>query len=440
MNGLTAAVVRRISAHKNEPAWMLALRLEAYQSWTEKTPPSWGPDLSALNLATLTYFAPPGTQRSTTWDDVPAEIRQTFTELGIPEAEQRVLGGVGAQYDSETVYHKLKEELARQGVLFDDLDTAVQRYPDLVKKYFARCISIHDHYFISLHYAVWSGGTFIYVPPGVTVTVPLQAYFRMNTPHAGQFEHTLIILDEGAELHYIEGCSAPRYEASSLHAGGVEIFVGKHARCRYSSVENWSKNTYNLNTKRAKVDAHGTIEWVGGNLGSAATMLYPCSVLHGAHARADHLSIAFAGPGQHQDTGAKVYHLAPQTTSTVTAKSIARGGGRTSYRGHLYIRRDLHDVRATISCDSLLLDEESSTDTTPALEVNSPDATVAHEARVGRISDENIFYLMSRGLTEARAIELIVNGFMEPVTKELPLEYAIELNKLIALEIENSIG
>lgn len=438
--GLTEEVVRNLSASKNEPEWMLDIRLAAYRAFAQGRKPTWGPNLDALNLAAITYYVRPDAQQSQSWDEVPAEIKETFEKLGIPEAERKALGGVGAQFDSEVVYHRLKEEIAAQGVIFEDLDVAVQQYSDLVRKHFSKCIGINDHYFINLHYAVWSGGTFIYVPKGVKVDIPLQAYFRMNTQSMGQFEHTLIVVEEGADLHYIEGCSAPRYDAKSLHAGGVEIFVGKNARARYSSVENWSKNTYNLNTKRAHVETGGVIEWVGGNLGSGVTMLYPCSVLKGAGARADHLSIAFAGKGQDQDTGAKVYHLAPKTTSTIRAKSISQGGGRTNYRGHLFIRKGAVGSKASVECDALMFDAESTTDTEPYIEIKEPQTEVAHEARVGKISDENIFYLMSRGLTEEQAIEMIVNGFMEPITKELPLEYAVELNKLITLEIEGSLG
>jgi Fe-S cluster assembly protein SufB len=440
--GLTEAVVRKISASKKEPGWMLDIRLKAYRVFLEKEMPAWEkqPDLSPLDLDKISYYVAPDAQQSHTWDEVPEEIKDTFEKLGIPEAERKALGGVGAQFDSEVVYHNLKKEFAEQGVIFEDLDVAVQKYPDLVKEHFSKCINIHDHKFISLHYAVWSGGTFIYVPKGVKVEIPLQAYFRMNTKSMGQFEHTLIIVDEDAELHYIEGCSAPRYEQSSLHAGGVEIFVRKGARARYSSVENWSKNTFNLNTKRAHVDEHGTIEWVGGNLGSGVTMLYPTSVLKGEGAKADHLSIAFAAKGQDQDTGAKVYHLAPKTTSTITAKSISQGGGRTNYRGHLYVKKGAVGAKASVECDALMFDGESRTDTMPYIEIKEEQVEMAHEARVGRISDENIFYLMSRGLSEEQAVEMIVNGFLEPITKELPVEYAVELNKLITLEIEGSLG
>ena len=438
--GLNEMVIRKISTSKNEPQWMLDIRLAAYKAFTEKRMPDWGPNLSNLNLDKISYYVAPDAKQSRSWDDVPKEIKETFEKLGIPEAERKALGGVGAQFDSEVVYHNLKKEIAEKGVIFEDLDVAVQKYPELVKRYFSKCININDHKFISLHYAVWSGGTFIYIPEGVDVEIPLQAYFRMNARAMGQFEHTLIVVETGARLHYIEGCSAPRYETASLHAGGVEIFVAKGAKCRYSSVENWSKNTYNLNTKRARVEADGVIEWVGGNLGSGVTMLYPCSILLGERARADHISIAFAGRGQDQDTGAKVYHLAPGTRSTVKAKSISQGGGRTNYRGHLFIRKGATGAKSNVTCDALMFDAESKTDTMPAIEVKERDVEVAHEARVGRISDENIFYLRSRGLTEQEAIEMIVNGFLEPVTKELPIEYAVELNKLITLEIEGSLG
>lgn len=440
--GINEKVVRLVSASKQEPRWMRDLRLAALKAYQEKPMPSWEgmPDLSALDLDAITYYVAPDAKQSRSWDDVPAAIKETFEKLGIPEAERAALGGVGAQFESEVVYHNLKESFGKQGVIFEDMDVALKKYPDLVRKHFAKCINIHDHKFISLHYAVWSGGTFIYVPPGVTVDIPLQAYFRMNTKSMGQFEHTLIIVDEGAQLHYIEGCSAPRYEVSSLHAGGVEIFVGKGAQCRYSSVENWSKNTFNLNTKRAVVEAGGAISWVGGNLGSGATMLYPCSVLRGEGARAEHLSIAYAGEGQDQDTGAKVYHLAPRTSSAITAKSISIAGGRTNYRGHIFIRKGAAGSVSSVACDALMFDDKSRTDTMPYLEIDEHDVDVVHEARVGRISEENIYYLRSRGLTEEQAIEMIVNGFMEEVTRELPVEYAVELNKLITLEIEGSLG
>lgn len=440
--GLSEEIIRHISESKNEPEWMREIRLSAFKEYAEKPMMAWPgqPDISGLDLEKITYYVRPDGNPSHSWDEVPEDIKNTFDKLGIPESERKSLGGVGAQFESEVVYHSLKESIAKKGVIFEDLDVAVQKYPELVKKHFSKCINIRDHKFISLHYAVWSGGTFIYVPPGVKVDIPLQAYFRMNTKSMGQFEHTLIVVDEGAELHYIEGCSAPLYDASSLHAGGVEIFVAEGAKCRYSSVENWSKNTYNLNTKRATVEKNGRIEWVGGNLGSGVTMLYPCSVLKGEGAHADHLSVAYAGEGQDQDTGAKVYHLAPRTTSTINSKSISVGGGRTNYRGHVYIKPGATNAKTSVECDALMFDDESKTDTMPYMEVKESSADVVHEARVGKISDENIFYLMSRGLSEEEAIELIVNGFMDDITKELPVEYAVELNKLITLEIESNLG
>lgn len=440
--GLTEDIVRRISASKNEPKWMLDLRLAAFKAFAEKPMPNWEkqPDLSKLDFNKITYYQAADAKQSRSWDEVPNEIKDTFEKLGIPEAERKALAGVGAQFDSEVVYHNLKKEIAEKGVIFEDLDVALKEHPDLVKKYFSKCININDHKFISLHYAVWSGGTFIYVPKGVKVDIPLQAYFRMNTESAGQFEHTLIVVEEGGEINYIEGCSAPRYETSSLHAGGVEIFVHKGGKARYNSVENWSKNTFNLNTKRAIVEENGMVAWIGGQLGSQATMLYPCSILKGEGARADHISIAFATEGQDQDTGAKIYHLAPNTTSTVKSKSISQRGGRTNYRGHLFIKKGATGSKTSVECDALMFDDISKTDTMPYMEIKEQDVEVAHEARVGKISDENIFYLMSRGLSEEEAVEMIVNGFMEPVTKELPLEYAVELNKLITLEIEGSLG
>ena len=440
--GLSEELIHTISNDKDEPQWMRDVRLAALKEFQEKPMPNWAkqPNIKPLDLDKITYYVRPGAEQSHNWDDVPEEIKDTFEKLGIPEAERTSLGGVGAQFESEVVYHSLKESIQKQGVIFEDLDVALKKYPELVKKYFSKCINIRDHKFISLHYAVWSGGTFIYVPKGVKVEIPLQAYFRMNTQGMGQFEHTLIVVEEDAELHYIEGCSAPRYSTNSLHAGGVEIFVGKNGFCRYSSVENWSKNTYNLNTKRATVETGGRIEWVGGNLGSCVTMLYPCSILKGEGAHAEHLGIAYAGEDQDQDAGAKVYHLAPNTTSTIRAKSISVGGGRTNYRGHVYIKPGATNSASSVDCDALLFDENSKTDTMPYIENKEHTAQIVHEARVGKISEENIFYLMSRGLSEEEAIELIVNGFMRDITKQLPLEYAMELNKLIALEIESSLG
>jgi Fe-S cluster assembly protein SufB len=437
--GLTQNIVLEISRQKNEPQWMRDKRLKAFD-WYQKTPlPNWGPNLDELDLDQIIYFSRPDAVESTSWEDVPQEIRDTFDKLGIPEAEKLALGGVGAQYDSDMVYHNLKQDLKDKGVIFENMDTAVQEYPELVQKYFmTQCIPINDHKFIMLHAAVWSGGTFIYVPPGVKVDLPLQAYFRMNAQSGGQFEHTLIIVDEGAELTYIEGCSAPRWNASALHAGGVEIFVHKQATARYISIENWSKNTYNLNTKRALVDAHGTIEWLNGNMGSGVTMLYPCSILRGEYARSDSLGIAFAGEGQIQDTGSKVIHTASHTKSTITAKSISQDTGISSYRGLVKITPNAHHSESHIVCDALLMNDGAVSDTYPVMKIETNDAIIGHEARVGKIGEEELFYLMSRGMSESEARKMIVNGFIEPIVKALPLEYAIELNRLIELEITES--
>lgn len=439
--GLTEAVVREISAQKNEPDWMLEKRLQGFAHFTQKEMPQWGPDLSDLDLGDIVYFVRPGTEEATSWDDVPDDIKKTFDRLGIPEAEKKSLGGVGVQYDSDVVYHNLQENLKAQGVIFENMDVAVQKYPELVKKYFmTQCVPITDHKFVMLHAAVWSGGTFIYVPKGVKVELPLQAYFRMNAQQGGQFEHTLIIADEGSELHYIEGCSAPQYAKNALHAGCVEIFVHKGARVRYSSIENWSKNTYNLNTKRALVDENAVIEWVNGNMGSGTTMLYPASILRGKNARSDSLGIAFAGPGQNQDTGAKAIHAAPNTKSTIRAKSISVGGGVSTYRGLVKVTKKAVNSSVAVDCDALLVDDGSASNTYPSMKVNNNETDVVHEARVGKIGDEEIFYLMSRGLSEEEATQLVVAGFVEPIIKALPLEYALELNKLIALEMEGAIG
>jgi Fe-S cluster assembly protein SufB len=439
--GLSEEVVREISAQKNEPTWMLEKRLKAFELYNQTAIPTWGPDLSGLDLENIVYFVRPGTQEATSWDDVPADIKNTFDRLGIPEAEKTVLAGVGAQYDSDVVYHNLKSDLKAKGVVFENMDTAVHEYPELVEKYFmTSCVPINDHKFVMLHAAVWSGGTFIYVPKGVKVDLPLQAYFRMNAERGGQFEHTLIIVDEGAEMQYIEGCSAPRYNTSSIHAGCVEIFVHKGARCRYYSIENWSKNTYNLNTKRALVDEDGMIEWINGNMGSGVTMLYPCSILRGRGAKSDSLGIAFAGPGQNQDTGSKVIHAAPDTRSTITAKSISAGGGITTYRGLVKVLKSAERSKVSVECDALLIDEASVSNTHPYMKIDTSKVDIAHEARVGKIGDEEIFYLMSRGLSEAQAMQMVVSGFIEPIIKSLPLEYAVELNKLIEFEMEGSVG
>jgi Fe-S cluster assembly protein SufB len=438
--GLTEALVRQISREKKEPLWMLEHRLASLKIFREKPLPTWGADLSHLDLEDIIYYAPPGVEETDTWEEVPEEIRRVYDRLGIPEAERRMLAGVGAQYESEIVYHNLKKEWEELGVIFLDMDDALQLHPELVQTYFMKCVPNTDHKFAALHGAVWSGGTFLYVPKGVKIRDPLQAYFRMNAKNMGQFEHTLIIVEEDASVHYIEGCSAPKYGSHALHAGLVEIFVKPNAKCRYSSVENWSRDTYNLNTKRAIVEKDAVMEWVGGNMGSGATMLYPCSMLVGEGARCDHLGIAFANKGQWQDTGAKVFHLAPHTSSKVTSKSMSAGGGVAVYRGLLRIGPHAYDCTANVECDALLLDEKSRTDTIPDIQVRNNDVTIAHEATVGKLSEETLFYLTSRGIPEDEARAMIVNGFIEPIVRQLPLEYAIEMNRLIELEMEGSVG
>ncbi len=439
--GLSESAVRRIWEANGEPEWLLEHRLECLKVFRAKAMPSWGPDLSGLDLEKICYHArPEGAGDKKSWDDVPEGIKRTFERLGIPEAERTSLAGVGAQYDSEVVYHSLKPEYAASGVIFEDMSVAVRRHGDLVRKHFMKCVPPGDHKFAALHGAVWSGGTFLYVPAGARVSEPLQAYFRMNARAGGQFEHTLMVLEEGSSAHYIEGCSAPKYGTSSLHAGSVEIYVGKGARMRYSSVENWSTDTYNLNTKRAVVEEEGFIEWVGGNLGSGVTMLYPCSVLKGRRAGCQHLGIAFANKGQVADTGAKVIHLGEETSSSVVSKSLSKGGGISTYRGLLKISPAARGSVAKVDCDALLLDDDSVSDTQPEIVVGNADSTVAHEASAGKISEETLFYLRSRGLSEDAAKAMVVNGFLSPVVKELPLEYAAEMNALIALEMEGSVG
>jgi len=439
--GINEELVREISRDKNEPAWMLNKRLKGLKEFESRPLPPWGPSLKDLDLDKIYYYMKPNAKKNArSWDDVPKDIRDTYEKLGIPQAERNSLGGVGAQYESEIIYHNLKKDLEDKGVVFLDMDQAVKEYPEMVKKYFmTTCIPIHLHKFSALHAAVWSGGTFIYIPKNVNVDIPLQAYFRMNAKQGGQFEHTLIIVDEGANLHYIEGCSAPEYKENSLHAGGVEIHVFKNARCRYSSIENWSKNTYNLNTKRAIVHENAIMEWVNGNLGSKLTMLYPCSVLKGENSKTDYVGIAYAGKDQHQDTGCKVYHLAKNTSSNVISKGISMGGGISNYRGLVYIRKGAVNSKSSVRCDGLMLDNISKSGTIPSMEVFENDVKVSHEAVVGKVGEDQLFYLMSRGLTEEEATKMIVAGFIEPVVKELPLEYAVELNRLIELEIENSV-
>ena len=440
--GISEEIVRDISRQKEEPEWMLAKRLEGFRLFQKLSMPNWGPSLASLDLNKIYFFMRPDAKRnSRDWNDVPEDIRNTYAKLGIPEAEKNALAGVGAQYESEVVYHNLKKEWEDQGVVFLDCDEAVKQYPELVKKYFmTTCVPVGLHKFTALHAAVWSGGTFIYIPKGVKLNTPLQAYFRMNAKKGGQFEHTLIIVDEGADVQYIEGCSAPQYTDNSLHAGCVEIHVLKGARARYSSIENWSRNTFNLNTKSAVVYDDGVIEWINGNLGSNVTMLYPSSMLIGDNAKSDFIGIAFAGPGQNQDTGCKIVHKGKNTSSTIQSKSISKGGGITSYRGLLSIQKGATNASSSVNCDALMMDNKSSSNTYPFIDVHEKSAEVAHEATVGKISEEQIFYLMSRGLDEEAATQMVVSGFIEPVVKELPLEYAVELNKLIQLEMEGSLG
>ncbi len=438
--GVDEELVRQISADKGEPEWMLKHRLESLKIFREKPMPGWGADLSKLDLDNIIYYASAGSANTDNWGEVPEEIRKVYDRLGIPEAERKVLAGVGAQYESEVVYHSLKKEWDALGVIFLDMDDAVRDHPELVKQYFMKCVPASDHKFAALHGAVWSGGTFLYVPKGVKVRDPLQAYFRMNARNMGQFEHTLIIVEDEADVHYIEGCSAPKYGSQGLHAGLVEVFVKPGAKARYSSVENWSRDTYNLNTKRAIVEKDAVMEWIGGNMGSGVTMLYPCSMLVGEGARCDHMAIAFANKGQWQDTGARVFHMAPHTSSKVVSKSISKDGGAAIYRGKLYVAPRAHDCIANVECDALLLDEISRTDTIPDIQIRNNDVTIAHEATVGKLSEEDIFYLTTRGIGEDEARAMIVNGFIEPIVRQLPLEYAVEMNRLIELEMEGSVG
>ena len=438
--GLTKDTVREISQMKEEPEWMLDFRLRAYDVFMKKPMPQWGGDLNKIDFQNIYYYAKASEKTEKNWDDVPDDVKNTFDKLGIPEAEKKFLAGVGAQYESEVVYHNLRDDLAKQGVLFLDTDSALKEQPEIFKKYFGKIIPPEDNKFSALNSAVWSGGSFIYIPPGVKVDMPLQAYFRINAENIGQFERTLIIADEGSEVHYIEGCTAPVYSSESLHSAVVELVAHKDAKLRYTTIQNWSNDVYNLVTKRAYAYEGATVEWIDGNIGSKLTMKYPGIYLMGRKAYGETLSIAFAGKNQHQDTGAKMVHLAPDTTSKITSKSVSRANGRSTYRGLLRVRKGATNVKSTVRCDALLLDDTSKTDTYPYMEINQEDATVTHEATVGKIGDEQIFYLMSRGFTEEEALSLIVNGFMEPFTKELPMEYAVELNRLIKLEMDNSVG
>ena len=439
-DGLNEDVIREISAQKNEPDWMLEFRLKSLGIYHKLDVPPWGPDISGLDIDNIITYVKPKTDLNVTWDDVPEDIKNTFVRLGIPQAEHKYLAGVGAQYDSEVVYHSVQENFRKQGVIYLDMDTAVKEYEDLVRKHFMKCVPPSDHKFAALHGAVWSGGSFVYVPAGIKVEIPLQSYFRSNAPGAGQFEHTLIIVEEGASLHFIEGCSAPKYSVNNLHAGCVELYVKEGAFLRYSTIENWSKNMYNLNTKRAIVEKNGTIEWISGSFGSKVSMLYPMSILKGEGARSDYTGITFAGEDQVLDTGTKVVHAAPYTTLNINAKSISKSGGVSVYRGVVRVLPNAHHVKSSISCESLMLDSDSRSDTIPVLDINNDEVDIGHEAKIGRISDEVIFYLMSRGISEEEARAMIVRGFAEPIAKELPLEYAVEMNNLIRLELEGTIG
>jgi len=438
--GLTRETVIEISKLKDEPQWMLDFRLRSYDIFMKKPMPNWGGDLGKIDFNNIYYYARASEKTEKNWDDVPADVKATFDKLGIPEAEKKFLAGVGAQYESEVVYHSLREDLAKKGVVFLDTDTALKEQPEIFKKYFGKVIPPEDNKFAALNSAVWSGGSFIYVPKGVKVDLPLQAYFRINKENIGQFERTLIIADEGAEVHYIEGCTAPVYSSESLHSAVVELIAFKDAKLRYTTIQNWSNDVYNLVTKRAYAYEGARVDWVDGNIGSKLTMKYPGIYLLGQRAHGETLSVAFAGKNQHQDTGAKMVHLAPNTTSRITSKSVSKSNGRTTYRGLLHVAKGATNVKSSVRCDALLLDDESKTDTYPYMEINQEDATITHEATVGKIGDEQIFYLMTRGFSEEEALTLIVNGFIEPFTKELPMEYAVELNRLVKMEMDGSVG
>jgi Fe-S cluster assembly protein SufB len=438
--GLSEEVVNAISEHKGEPDWMRQFRLRAYRAFLKKSMPNWGADLSALDFDAMYYYAKPVSEQKRSWEEVPGNIRETFDRLGIPEAEAKFLAGVGAQYDSEVVYHNLRESLTRQGVIFCDPETAVREHPDLVREYFGTVVPPLDNKFAALNSAVWSGGSFVYVPKGVKVDIPLQAYFRINLQNFGQFERTLIIADEGSFVHYVEGCTAPVYTTDSLHSAVVEIIAKKGARVRYSTIQNWSGDVYNLVTKRSVAYEGATVEWVDGNLGSKRTMKYPSVYLLGEGAHGEVLSIAFAGRGQQQDTGGKIIHAASNTSSVITSKSISKDGGVASYRGLLKVQAGLANVRSRVVCDALILDERSASNTFPYMEIDADDVSVEHEARVSRISEEQLFYLKSRGMDEQEASAMIVNGFLEPLVKQLPMEYAVELNRLIELQMEGTVG
>jgi Fe-S cluster assembly protein SufB len=440
--GLTPAIVNDISVSKNDPEWMRLFRLKSLEIYNRLPMPSWGPPLDGLNMDDIVTYIRPNTEMKAKWSEVPEDIKNTFERLGIPEAERKSLAGVGAQYDSEVVYHNVREEVRRQGVVYTDMESAIRdpEFGPMVKKHFMKLVPPSDHKFVALHGAVWSGGSFVYVPPGVNVEIPLQSYFRLNAPGAGQFEHTLIIVDKGASLHFIEGCSAPKYNVANLHAGCVELYVAQDAHLRYSTIENWSKNMYNLNTKRALVEKGGTIEWVSGSFGSHVSYLYPMSILQGENSRMEFTGITFAGKGQSLDTGAKVVHSAPHTYSSIDTKSISKDGGNCTFRSSVVIAPEAHGCKSSVNCESLMLDDRSRSDTIPVMDIQNDNVDVGHEAKIGRISDDAIFYLMSRGISEQDARAMIVTGFAEPIAKELPVEYAVEMNNLIKLEMEGSIG
>ena len=438
--GLTKEIIENISKEKNEPSWVLDLRLKALDKYYELEDPDWGPDISYLNIENIATYVKPNTDENYTWDDVPDDIKNVFDKLGIPESEKENLAGVGAQYDSEIVYHNLEEKLKEQGVIYTNFDRALIEYPDLIKEYFTKAVPITDHKYIALHYALFSGGSFVYIPKGVKLDRPLQSYFRLNAPGAGQFEHTLIIVDEGASLEFIEGCSAPGYNELNLHAGCVELFVKKDAYLKFSTIENWSKNMLNLNTKKCYVEENGKIEWIMGSFGSKVSMLYPLSVLNGRNAKCNFTSLSFAGAGQNLDTGLKVIHNAPNTTTVVDTKSISKDGGICTFRSNVVVNKKSTNSKIALSCESLMLDSISRSDTIPVNTILNDNVTFSHEAKVGKISDKAIFYLMSKGLTEEEAKALIVEGFAEPIAKSFPVEYAVEMNRLINLELEGTIG
>ena len=439
--GLTPEIIDKLSKEKEDPVWMQQFRLESLQIYNETPVPNWGPSLDGLDIDHIATYVRPKTDMKNNWKDVPQDIKDTFDRLGIPQAERKSLAGVGAQYDSELVYHNVRDEVAAEGVVYMDIESAMKgEYADMVQKYFMKLVTPHDHKFAALHGAVWSGGSFVYVPKGVHLSIPLQSYFRLNAKGAGQFEHTLIIVDEGASLHFIEGCSAPKYNVANLHAGCVELFVKKNAKLRYSTIENWSKNMYNLNTKRALVEEGGTIEWVSGSFGSHVGCLYPMSILKGDNSKMEFTGVTFAGSGQNLDTGAKVVHIGKNTSSFMNTRSISKSGGISIFRSSVVVEKNAKNAKSSVSCQSLMLDSESRSDTVPAMDIRTKDAAIGHEAKIGSISGEAVFYLMSRGMSEEDARALIVSGFADNVSKELPVEYAVEMNNLIQLEMKGSIG